>query len=124
MIQNPFAILCRFQQHGAGAVAENDADCTVCVVRHGGIDVRTDHQHFLVLAGFNELDARVQGVQKSRTSRRDVKSPGILNSELVLDQARRRRIHHVRRYGSHNDQVDFLQIEWVGFEQVPDRGDG
>ena len=112
-----------FEQNRARPVAENNAHRAIGVVGHRRIHVRPDHQHLLVLPRLDELHSGVQRVQKSRASGGHIEAPRVLDAQLVLHQAGRRRIHHVRRHRAHHDQVHFLQIEGMRLEQILHRRD-
>ena len=74
----------RFDQHRAGAIAEQHAGGAVLIVDNRGHDVATDHQRILVRAGADKLRANSERVNKSRTGGREIKPPGFLRANAVL----------------------------------------
>ena len=56
--QAVFAVLGGFEQHGAGAVAEQHAGGAVGVVDDAAHGIGADHQHLLVRAGGHQVGAR------------------------------------------------------------------
>src|SRR5215469_3279046 len=123
MINYSLTIGTGLKQDRAGAVSEDDAYRTIGIIRHRRIDIRTDHQNFLVLPRLHELHARIERIDKSGTSRRHIKAPGLYDPELVLHQARGRRIHHVGCDRTHYYEINLLQIEGMRFQQILHRRD-
>ena len=56
-----------------------------------------------------KLTADNECIEKTATSGGQIKTPGIYRANLVLTQACRGGIDHVRRYGCHHNQVDLFR---------------
>src|SRR5712692_4857204 len=65
----------RFHQHGAGTIAKDHTGGPVGVIDNRGHHVSADDQNFFVCSCTHELHAGLQGIDKSRASGRDVKTP-------------------------------------------------
>ena len=97
----------RFDQHGPGAVAEQNASRPVRVVddaRHG---VGADHQHLAVRAAGYQIGCRRQPVNEARAGSDQIEAPGVLGAQLVLHQAGGRGEQHVGRDRTDDDGVQF-----------------
>ena len=89
-------------------VAKQNAGVTIGPVHDGGEFFGADHQHGVVRAGGDKLLADFQRVNESRAGGFDVERGRPIRADLLLDQAGGRRKRHVRRDGSHDDQLDLL----------------
>ena len=76
-----------FDQHGARAIAEQDAGGAVGVIDDAAHGVGADHQHLLVRAGRHQVRADGQAVDEAGTGRDQVEAPGALRADAVLHQA-------------------------------------
>ena len=96
-----------FDQHGAGAVTEQDARGTVLVVDDTGHGVGANHHYVFVAAGPDQVRAGGEPVEKTGAGRDEVEAPGFRCADLVLDEAGGSREEHVRSDGADNDRVEF-----------------
>ena len=95
-----------FDQHGAGAIAEQDAGGAVGVVDDAAHGVGADHQHLLMRAGGHQVGAGGEAVDEAGAGGDQVEAPGAARAERVLHQAGGGGEEHVRRDGADDDGVD------------------
>src|SRR6185369_2088646 len=93
------AVLGRLEQNRAGTVTEDDAGRAVFVVDHGRIHVGADDENLLVGAAFDQLGAGGQSENEAGATGGEIETPGLGKIQLVLDEARRGRVHHIRGDG-------------------------
>jgi hypothetical protein len=95
------------QQHGARAVAEQDAGGPVRVVDDPAHGIGADDQDFAVRAGRDQGGPGRQAVQKTGTGGDQVEAPGPVRAQAILDQARGGRKQHVGRHRANQNGVQF-----------------
>ena len=87
--QAVFALAGRFDQHGAGAVAEQDAGGAVGVIDDAAHGVGADHQHLSVRAGGHQVGAGGGAVDEAGAGRDQVESPGAPRADAGSAPGRR-----------------------------------
>src|ERR1700751_418176 len=75
------------QNHRSRAIAKDDASGAIGVVYDGRHYICPNHHDFFVGTRRNELCPGLQGIDERGTGRREVESPDVLSTELVLHQA-------------------------------------
>src|SRR5258705_2377478 len=68
-IQNAFAVLGRLKENGSGAITEQDARGTILVVQNRTHYIASDHDHFSLRTGADELRSNSKGVCKTQAVR-------------------------------------------------------
>ena len=96
---------------GARAVAEQHARRAIRVVDDARHHVGADDQRVLVRPGADHLHGRRQRVGEPRARRAQVEAPRVVRADLVLQQARRARKHHVGRRRADDDEADVVGRE-------------
>ena len=96
---------------GAGAVAEQHARRAILVVDDARHHVGADDQRVLVRPARHNLHGRRQRVGERRAGGAQVEAPGAVRADLVLQQARRARKHHVGRHRADDDEPDVVGRE-------------
>ena len=95
----------------ASAVTEQHACRTVCVVDDARHDVGAYGQRVPVRAGRDHVGGGRQRVGESRTRGAEIESPRAVGADLVLDEARGARKHHVGGGRADDDEIDVVGSE-------------
>src|SRR5260370_35269675 len=85
----------RFQQDGAGAVAEEHASCAILIIQDRSHDVTADYERLILRSRADELRAYRQSINETGTRRRKIESPCVRSAQLVLHEARSAGEDHV-----------------------------
>ncbi len=105
------ALVAGFDQHGARAVAKNDAGGSVLVIDDAGHGVGADHQHLFMGSALHQVGGGGQSINESGAGGYQIESPGSLGANLVLDQAGGGREEHVGRDGADEDGVKVRTVD-------------
>ena len=99
----------RAHHHRSRAVAEQHACRPVCVVDDARHDVGAYGQRVPMRAGRDHVGGGGQRVRESRTRGAEIESPRAVGADLVLDEARGARKHHVGCGRADDDEVDVVR---------------
>jgi hypothetical protein len=102
----------------AGAIAEDHAGRAILVVDDARHDVRADDEDVVVRAARHELARGRQRIGERRRGRAQIEPPRVVRADLVLDQARRARKHHVRRHRSDDHDADIPRRQPRGGDRL------
>ena len=105
------------EQDGARAIAKQNACGAILEIENRSHHIRADDQDFLVRARMHELGADRQRVCETGACGRKVESPCVLRAEAILNEARGGGKQHVRRDGGNDNELDFLRIHTVRFQE-------
>ena len=105
------------KQHGARAVAEQNARRAVPIVENCGHHVAAEDHDFFVRPRTDELRADRERIRKPRARGGKVETPGALRADAALHQARGCGKKHVRRNTGQDNQVDVRRIRFGLCEQ-------
>ena len=111
----------RFEHHGARAVTKQHAGGAVGKVQNARKHFRANDKRLAGQTGFDHRVSNRQRIDKTAAHRLHVKGRAARNAELALQNARRRRKHHVRRGGREDDEVDIGRQHASGFHGAPGR---
>ena len=70
-----FAVFFRLKQNFGASISEQNAVCTISVIRYSRDFVGTDNDNFFVISGLHKLCTGDKRKNKSRTTRRQIESP-------------------------------------------------
>src|SRR5258706_2244374 len=105
----------RFQQDGAGAVAEEHASCAILIIQDRSHDVTADDERLVLRSRADELRAYRQSINETGTRRRKIESPCVRSAQLVLHEARSGGKKHIAGFAGDPHQVQFVRPDSLWF---------
>ena len=121
-VENAEAFVIGFQEHAAGAVAEDDAGGSVAVVDDAAHFISADNDYLFVAAAFDIHGAAGEGIEEAGAGGGHVESPGIPSAGLVADDICRCGEEHIGGNGGDDHAVDLFGVDAPLFADLKQDG--